>query len=294
MGGTSYSVSSRSTRATTNAYHTKGVNEIFTQNVERKAHESMKSQGITIREARDSDVHPNTIPIIIGLDLTGSMGHIPHELVKDGLPTLVSGIIQNGISSPALLFLGIGDHETDREPLQVGQFESGDKELDMWLTRTYIEGGGGGNGGESYSLAHYFAARHCVTDHFEKRNKKGFLITIGDEPNLRNYPSNAMGEIMDNGDIATFSDAEILAEAQKKWHVYHILPGKSVRGAKEYWNELLGENSIWVDDFKQISNAIKNLVCKEVGASAVSQEETVEDQPTEEGDTPEKGSGVML
>lgn len=260
MGGTTYSVSNRETRATVNNYRTANLNDIFTQNRERKAHESMKSQGITVRECRDSEVHPCAIPIIIALDLTGSMGHIPHELIKDGLPKLVSRIIQNGVPSPAILFLGVGDHEVDREPLQVGQFESGDAELDMWLTRTYIESGGGGNGGESYGLAHYFAARHCVTDHWEKRGQKGFLFTIGDEPNLTNYPNHALREIMDNGDIDTFTDIQILEEAKEKWEVYHLFPNRETRNSRQYWDQLLGENSVWLDNVNKIPIFIADTV----------------------------------
>lgn len=147
MGGTFYSNSNRTLRAESLGYHKKSVNEIFVQNQKRMIHEQMEPSKVFIRESRDSDNHPNSLPIIIALDLTGSMGRIPHDLVKDGLPKIMGGIIQNGIPDPQVLFLGVGDHECDKAPLQVGQFESGDEELDLWLTRTYIEGGGGGNGG---------------------------------------------------------------------------------------------------------------------------------------------------
>jgi len=140
MGGTSYNYASRSTRATSLGYTTASVHNIekvFVQKAKGMAHESMKSQGITIREARDSDVHPNTFPVIIGLDMTGSMHDIPVMLIKDGLPKIVSQIIQGGVKDVALLFIAIGDHEVDNYPLQIGQFESGDEELDLWLTRTF-------------------------------------------------------------------------------------------------------------------------------------------------------------
>jgi hypothetical protein len=150
MGSTRYDIDARYDRARKAGYGTKSAGEIFTQNAKRQAHPSMIPHGVAFRESRDSEVHPHSVPIILGLDVTGSMGHIPYELIREGLPKLMGGIIQGGVPDPALLFLGIGDHECDNYPLQVGQFESGDEELDMWLTRTYIESGGGGNGGESY------------------------------------------------------------------------------------------------------------------------------------------------
>ena len=263
MGGTRYNVSKRAIKAMEEGYASKSVNEIFKQNVERKAHPSMIPTGIDFREARDSEVHPNSFPIILGLDVTGSMGHIPHDLIKDGLPKLMGGIIQNGVPDASLLFLGIGDHECDSYPLQVGQFESGDDELDMWLTRTYIESGGGGNAGESYLLAWYFAAFHTQTDAFEKRNEKGILVTIGDEPNLKTLPASAIREIMGNGQ-QTYSEIDLLEEVKKRYEVFHVSVCHSQRAieAEKGWKTLLGENCISVNDYKTIPEVIKNLVCK--------------------------------
>ncbi|WP_445456470.1 hypothetical protein [Flavobacterium sp. HNIBRBA15423] len=263
MGGTKYNFSARLSKAAKEGYASKAANEIFTQNRLRKAHESMNPNGVTFREARDSEANPNSYPIILGLDVTGSMGHIPHELVKEGLPKLMGGIIDGGVPDPALLFLGIGDHECDGYPLQVGQFESGDEELDMWLTRTYIESGGGGNAGESYLLAWYFAAFHTKIDAFEKRNQKGLLFTIGDEPNLKVLPASAIKEIMGSGE-QTYSDLELLAEAKKRYEVYHISVLHSTRAqtAEIGWKEVLGENCISVEDYKTIPDVIKTIICE--------------------------------
>ncbi|NHN25432.1 hypothetical protein FIA58_007065 [Flavobacterium jejuense] len=263
MGGTKYNLDDRILRAKSAGYASKSVNDIFVQNKERKAHESMNPKGVTFREARDSEVHPNSLPIILGLDVTGSMGHIPHDLVKEGLPKLMGGIIEGGVPDAALLFLGIGDHECDGYPLQVGQFESGDEELDMWLTRTYIESGGGGNAGESYLLAWYFAAFHTKIDAFEKRGQKGLLFTIGDEPNLKVLPASAIKEIMGSGE-QTYTDLELLAEAKKRYEVYHIsvLHSTRAQSAEIGWKEVLGENCISVEDYKTIPEVIKDIVCK--------------------------------
>ena len=40
-------------------------------------------------------------------------------------------------------FVAVGDATCDRAPLQVGQFESAAKEMDQWLTWSFLEGGGG-------------------------------------------------------------------------------------------------------------------------------------------------------
>lgn len=264
MGHGEYSLNERSLRSESLGYKTKSVHEIFSQSKEQRIHESMTPKGVLLRECRDSDTHQNTVPIILALDVTGSMGSIPHQLVKEGLPTLMGNLIQKGVKDASLLFLGVGDHECDRYPLQVGQFESGDAELDMWLTRTYLEGGGGGNAGESYFLAHYFAARHTDTDAFKKHGKKGFLFTVGDEPFLTSIPASAIKEIM--GDKETIQGsinyADILAEAQKTYNVFHIhiLHSNQARESFQVWKDLLGQNCIGLEDYTKLPNVLTEIV----------------------------------
>lgn len=262
MGNSSYSVSSRTLRASNAGYDTKSRDEIFTQNVERKIHEQMNPRGVSFRDCRDSELHPNATPIQLYLDVTGSMGHIPHEMIKQGLPKLMGALIQNGVPDAALMFGTIGDHECDRCPLQIGQFESGDAELDMWLTRSYLEGGGGSNAGESYLLAWYFASHHVKTDSFDKRKQKGFVFTIGDEPCLKNLPVSAIRGIM--GDTAVgqsnFTMEDLLASAQAKNHVYHIHINHGSRTCDPAWKQMLGKNLIEITDHTTVAKVISDII----------------------------------
>jgi len=273
MGHTLYSHSLRSERAVTLGYHTKSADDIFVQNRKGEIHESMVPSKALLREARDSEAHPHSLPIIIGLDETGSMRKIPHELVKDGLPNMVGNLIQKGIPDPAILFLGIGDHEYDQAPLQVGQFESGDEELDLWLTRTWLEGRGGGNAGESYFLAWYFAAKHTITDALEKRGEKGFLFTIGDEPCLKTLPKNAIDELMGGSAQANYTDKELLSMAQEKYHVFHVhvMEGSNGHYSLGYWEKLLGQHCIQVDDYTKVGEVIADTIVSHVEGRALYQ-----------------------
>lgn len=269
MGNTTWDDSSRSVRATAMCYSTAPMSKTFTQQTKRCVHESMDSTKIAFREARDSEAHPNTVPIILALDVTGSMGSVPMQLVAEGLPTLMSNLIQHGCPDATLLFLAIGDHECDSYPVQAGQFESGDAELDMWLTRTYIEGGGGGNAGESYPLAWEFAANRVKTDAWDKRKQKGFLFTIGDEPFLKNFPASALNEIYGDNSLqqGTVSAAEFYAAACEKFNVYHI---SLEHGGRDYtdkcWPQLFGPNNLIVmKDHTLIPNKIAELVVAKAG-----------------------------
>lgn len=261
MGYDSYSFSTRATRAESIGYTYKSSGEIFK---ERSINNAMSPDGINVRESRDSKEHPNSLAVILGLDVTGSMGSIPHYLVKEGLPHIMQNIIDGGILDPQLLFLGIGDHECDRAPLQVGQFESGDELLDHWLTTVYLEGGGGSNWGESYLLAWYFAAFHTSIDCFEKRNQKGLIFTIGDEPVLPQIKTKHLKQIMGPGQYRDFSQVELLDKARETYNVYHLhlLQGYNGRNQKvqDGWKQLMGENLIIIDRKEDVSDVISKTV----------------------------------
>lgn len=265
MGGHNYSQSDRFDRATSQGYKTKSVNEIFEQNIKRMIHESMDPKKALLRECRDSEVHPQAIPIILGLDVTGSMQRIPHNLIQEGLPKLMGNIIEHGGHDASLLFLAIGDHLNDKAPLQVGQFESGDAELDMWLTRTWLEGNGGGNGGESYLVAWYYALNHVLTDHWIKRKQKGFLITVGDEPCHQSLSRSAISELMGSQPSleANYTWEQLYKQVSEKWNVHHLhVAEHGTHGSHEIseWKDLLGERLHLVDDYTKIPDVISNIV----------------------------------
>lgn len=203
---------------------------------------------------------------MLALDVTGSMGTIPHFLVKDGLPNVMDKIIQGGIADPQVLFLGVGDHECDKSPLQVGQFESSDELLDKWLTALHIERGGGGNDGESYMLPWYFAAQHTSIDCLEKRGQKGILITIGDEPVLPKVPSRFLQQLMGDGQYEDYTSEKLLEKAMEKYHVYHIHMRQGYNGTREEvingWKQILRDNLMIAEKREDVEQIIADIVLK--------------------------------
>ena len=211
-------------------------------------------------------------------------------LIKEGLPKIISQIIQQGVKDITLLFLAIGDHEVDGYPLQVGQFESGDEELDLWLTRTYPEGGGGANEGESYGLAHNFAANFTVTDAWEKRKQKGVFIMIGDEPSLDFYPDAVMKEVTGNNQATGFTQDEILEKVREKWHVFHINPHHAYD--EDYWKPKLGQNYISLRDHNKIPETVVDIVCKFAKVTTTSSTSTSHNEEVSQGDDKDNPSFI--
>ena len=241
-----------------------GTDDIFTNNRTGMASPAMLPNGATIWESRDSDTHPESLSIAVFLDVTGSMGRIPEILVREKLGALMNTLINHGIEHPQILFGGIGDHIADRFPLQIGQFESGTTELDKWLTELYLEGGGGGQSMESYLLAWLFAARHTSCDCFEKRGQKGFLFTIGDEANWNVLQKDSLKAIMGYPEPTDLTDAQLLEEVQRSYHVFHIhINEASYRNSPVvlgYWKKVLGERLIILDDYNAIAETIAATV----------------------------------
>lgn len=174
---------------------------------------------IAAREARDSEDHPDSTPIIIGLDVTGSMGYLASKIAKEGLhETMMKLFSTKPVNDPQILFSAVGD-VVDKAPLQVTQFESdiriAQQLLDLWLE------GGGGDGPEDYPLLWYFAAQHTVADRFEKRGKKGYLFTIGDADCHEQLSSDNLQRIFDDK-TDTITSAKAAKMASKNYELFHI------------------------------------------------------------------------
>jgi hypothetical protein len=240
------------------------VNDIFVNNTKGVASDKMLPHGVKFRESRDSDIHPDSLSIAVFLDVTGSMGRIPEILVREKLGSLMNTLISHGIAHPQILFGAIGDHISDRYPLQIGQFESGTAELDKWLTEIYIEGGGGGQHMESYLLAWMFCARHTSCDCFEKRGKKSFVFTIGDEASWNNLSGDHLKKIFGYKEASTLTDAQLLEEVQRSYNVFHIHVNEASYKDNPtilgYWKNLLGERLIILNDYNAIAETIASTV----------------------------------
>lgn len=229
---------------------------------------SMSPFGVELRESRDSEEHPKSLPIAVFLDVTGSMGFIPEMLAKGDLVKLMDTVIDHGVEHPQLFFGAIGDHMYDIAPLQIGQFESDHEKFDQWLTKVWIERGGGGNWGESYPLAWIFANKTFQTDAWDKRQKKGYLFTIGDEAPLMNYPNRVTQAVLGSGDHPDIR--QILDTLKERWHIFHIhVQDGSYRNSRyviRAWRELLGNHLILAESV-DVAEIIGTIVSKMEGGN---------------------------
>lgn len=178
------------------------------------------------------------------------------------------------------MLLAIGDHLCDHSPLQIGQFESSDELLDHWLQNIYLEGGGGGNGGESYNLAWLFGAFHTSIDCLEKRGIKGVLFTIGDEPVHRSVSSSSRNRILGQNSQCEFEEtSKLLEAAREKYDIFHINMYETYTGGypsvANGWRELLGDNFLQAGNKEDVAKLIANKIIETAGEKMVAFEKTV-------------------
>lgn len=238
-------------------YSDKSIHEVFSQ---KRSVSKQDVVNIEFRESRDSKDNPKSLPIIVGIDVSGSMGSNADYIVRRGFGTLMSSLIPEVSFDPHVCFLGIGDAVAgDRFPLQATQFEADDSICDQ-LTDIYLEGGGGGNSFESYDLTWAFATEKVLFDSFEKRKKKGYIFTIGDEefPQAfsKDYYRTVFSQYLPN------STEEVFENALKKWNIFHvhikdgnysrIRPGM----AEASWRERIGNRLLVLSDKTRISELI--------------------------------------
>ena len=110
-----------------------------------------------IRECCDSEEHPNTRPVILALDVTGSMGGASVKVAKE-LNVIMTELYEK-VQDVEFMIMGIGDLSYDNAPIQASQFDS-DIRIAEQLDKIYFEADGGGTAYESYTAAWYFGLTH--------------------------------------------------------------------------------------------------------------------------------------
>ena len=181
--------------------------------------------GTIIRESLDFDEHPNTTPIVVVFDVTGSMAQVPRLIVQQ-LPKLIETLLEAGVPDPQVLIGAIGDGYSDTLPIQIGQFES-DNRIDEQIDKIVLEGGGGGGNHESYELMAYFLANYTHLDSLELRGKKGFCFFIGDERVYTTVNGDQIykhiGEKLPDQKEGVLDTKDVFADLQEKFQTYLLM-----------------------------------------------------------------------
>ncbi len=216
-----------------------------------------------IRECCDSEEHPNTKPVILALDVTGSMGGASVKVAKE-LNVIMTDLYEK-VKDVEFLIMGIGDLAYDNAPIQASQFES-DIRIAEQLDKIYFEGGGGGNSYESYTAAWYFGLRHCKLDCW-KRGEKGIIITLGDEPLNPYLPKSALANVTGNKLQWDVETEELYKQVVDKYEVYHLaVDDKETsykwreREIKTTFGKYLDENHLKVVNMDNLASTIAGII----------------------------------
>jgi len=263
MGNARWDDSAYSTYAKTTNYRSASRDEVFSHSVDEKMDPRNvkvgkgERKGLQLRESIISEHNPNPTPIILGLDVTGSMGAVAEQIAKTELPKLMTEIHATGVvTDPHVMFMGIDDvFVTAHGALQVSYFEP-DLKIVEQLRKLWLVNNGGGNGSESYDLAWYFAGRYTYLENFEKTGKPGFLFTFGDEPvPYQPVPPHQLAKVFGPGDYETMTPEASLRLAQEKFRVFHVSVekgGYNLRG----WDSLLGNNHLYLRDTRYLTDVV--------------------------------------
>ncbi len=195
------------------------VEEVFTRT---SCDPKFDPRYIGTRECFDSEDHPHSTPIVVGLDVTASMGYLAVKVATEALNDLILKLYSTGtVEDPALMCAAYGDYE-DRSPLQVTQFESdiriAEQLLDLWFEDR-------GTGQVVPTCLWEFLARHTNLDAYNKRQKKGFVFTIGDHAKIRSDHVAETVKRVVGDDIPFATVKKLLREVEEKFHVFHIMIG---------------------------------------------------------------------
>ena len=233
--------------------------------------ESLDPTKFKVRECVNSDEHPNTIPVILALDVTGSMGSACQE-TAEALGVIITNLYKNH-KDIEFCVMGIGDLAYDSAPIQMSQYES-DVRIAEALDKIYMEGGGGGNGYESYTAAWYMGLKRTKLDCFDKQQRKGIIITMGDEPLNPYLPKRRLNDSANATEECDVETDKLYEQAKKKFDIFHIAvdsPDDSYayysKAIEESFRPVLGDR-LKVSTIQNLAKTIEDCINESVSASS--------------------------
>ena len=134
------------------------------------------------------------------------------------------------------------------------------------MEKIWLERGGGGNHYESYAAAWLFAATRTSVDCFEKRGKRGYLFTIGDEEPTPKLPKDAVERFIGGEAPGSLDGARLLEMAQTTYNVFHVLVEEGSYAmqrperTREAWAKVIGQNLIPLADHTKLAEVVVSAI----------------------------------
>lgn len=215
----------------------------------------------TVVDPRKRIVTQSKAPLIVAVDVTGSMAAWPAEIF-DRLPLLYNTLSQYR-PELEICFAAIGDAAFDRWPLQVTQFTHGFA-LETELKALYGEGGGGDEP-ESYELFAWWVNNH-VTLHAEITDRP-FLIVFGDAPMhprvLKNQVRRVVGDNLQQ-DLDSIETWHKLTETWDAWFLRR--KGKRDDRTQKQWSDAVGaQHIVMMEDEQRAVDYAMGLIARRWG-----------------------------
>lgn len=219
-----------------------------------------------VRECVDSEEHPETIPVILALDVTGSMGKTAVEVAKE-LNVIMTDLYSR-VKDIEFCVMGIGDLAYDDSPIQMSQFES-DIRIAEHMDKVYFEYGGGCNVYESYTAAWYMGLNHTKLDCWN-RGKKGIIITLGDEQLNPYLPDHKLASVTGDSLQSNVETKNLYHAVCEKFDVYHIdVKHRSYRdsGIDSSWKQYMDDNHYKSVSLNAVKDTIVDMILNSIGTS---------------------------
>ena len=226
-----------------------------------RTYEKKSGPNEKIINPRKSVRSESTNPLIIAIDVTGSMADWPFEIF-DRLPLLYNTLSQYR-EDLEICFAAIGDAACDQWPLQVTTFASS-FDLEQLLASLYGEGGGG-DAPESYGL---FA--HWVNTHVEipDLDEKPFLIVFGDVTMHPKTPKDQISHYLGDRVGRDVDAIKAWNKVSDNWNTWFLRrpTGKPGDVVDDQWGKAIGDQKIFhIKDEQRAVDYAMGLVARAWG-----------------------------